>query len=54
MSKLKFIMLKTQNNLPKLVIVGVKANQDDIHNGHIAEFGIPCPNNCSSSNSLNI
>lgn len=41
------------NNNPKLVIVGVKANQDDIHNGLLAEFGNPCPNMCGTINPLN-
>lgn len=41
------------NNSPKLVIVGVKANQDDIYNGLIAEFGNACPNQCSIANPLN-
>lgn len=41
------------NNIPKLVLVGVKANQDDIHNGLIAEFGKPCPQMCGTTNPLN-
>jgi hypothetical protein len=41
------------NGSPKMVIVGVKANQDDIHNGLIAEFGNPCPNMCGNLNALN-
>jgi hypothetical protein len=38
---------------PKLVISGVKANEDDITSGLLAEYGSPCPPNCGASNSLN-
>lgn len=37
----------------KLVIVGVDANKNDLINGKIADYGIPCPQRCSNSNSLN-
>ena len=38
---------------PKLVICGVLANEDDIDDGLLAEFGLPCPTQCGSSNALN-
>jgi len=38
---------------PKLVISGVKTNEDDLYNGLLAEYGIPCPTNCGGSNPLN-
>lgn len=38
---------------PKLVICGVLANEDDIDQGLLAEFGTACPPSCGSSNSLN-
>lgn len=36
-----------------LVIVGVNASQNDLVNGKIADFGIPCPTECSYLNDLN-
>jgi len=36
-----------------LVIVGVNTSENDLVNGVIADFGIPCPTRCSSSNALN-
>ena len=41
------------NSVPKLVIVGVYANEDDISEGMVLEFGNSCPPNCGSSNALN-
>ena len=41
------------SNNPKLVLVGVRANEDDIENGHLAEYGLPCPPHNSAANSLN-
>ncbi len=38
---------------PKLVISGVKANEDDLDQGLLAEYGIACPTNCGTSNDLN-
>ena len=38
---------------PQLVICGVKANEDDLEEGLLAEFGISCPPNCGSTNDLN-
>lgn len=37
----------------QLVIVGVKANEDDLFNGLLAERGVPCPPFCGSGNPLN-
>lgn len=37
----------------QLIAVGVKANQDDLYNGLIAERTYPCPTMCSSANPLN-
>ncbi len=36
-----------------LVIVGVKANGDDMTDGLILEFGSPCPDNCPTSSYFN-
>jgi len=41
------------SNVPKQVIVGVLANENDMTSGAILEFGSPCPPGCSTSNSLN-
>jgi hypothetical protein len=38
---------------PRLIIVGVKANEDDIVEGEILEMGLQCPPNCGSLNDLN-
>lgn len=38
---------------PKLVMVGVLANEDDIADGQLAEFGADCPPNCGKNNELN-
>lgn len=37
----------------ELVIVGVKANEDDMDGGLILDRSIKCPPTCGSSNSLN-
>ncbi len=39
--------------LPKLVLVGVKANGDDVVAGEIVENGTFCPPSCGSINILN-
>ena len=41
------------DGVQRLVIVGVKANEDDLVNGSLAERGIPCPPFCGSGNVLN-
>ncbi len=38
---------------PQLVICGVDANEDDLDQGLLAEFGWPCPPQCGTSNALN-
>lgn len=38
---------------PTLVLVGVDENEDDLIDGELAEFGVPCPPRCGSSNDLN-
>lgn len=40
------------NEVMELVLVGADSNEDDILE-NILDCGIPCPNNCSSSNALN-
>ena len=37
----------------KLVLVGAKANEDDLENGELAQFGIDCPSRCGNNNALN-
>lgn len=39
--------------VPCLVIAGVKANEDDIDTGLLAEYGSPCPPHCGTGNPLN-
>ena len=34
-------------------MVGVLANEDDIADGQLAEFGADCPPNCGKNNELN-
>ncbi len=41
------------NGIPRQILVGAAANEDDLVSGKIAEKGILCPAQCSSSNSLN-
>ncbi len=41
------------NGKKNLVLVGADASENDMVNGVILENSIPCPTNCSSSNSLN-
>jgi hypothetical protein len=36
-----------------LILVGVKANADDIYEGRIMEMSWPCPHCCSTANPLN-
>ncbi|HLK96341.1 MAG TPA: hypothetical protein VK364_01105 [Hymenobacter sp.] len=40
---------------PKMtvVLVGTKANEDDIVSGRIMDTAIPCPNRCGANNKLN-
>jgi len=38
---------------PKLVLVGAKANEDDIISGTICEKHAPCPPYCGVANALN-
>ena len=40
-------------NIPKLVLVGVNANEDDQVTGNILDYGTPCPPICGSANDLN-
>ncbi|TNF48827.1 MAG: hypothetical protein EP305_04450 [Bacteroidetes bacterium] len=42
-----------ENDEKVLILVGAKANEDDIDSGIIVEKGLPCPNICGTSNSLN-
>lgn len=37
----------------QLVITGVKANEDDLYNGMLAERSITCPQICGANNPLN-
>ena len=37
----------------KVVLVGAKANEDDLANGLLAEYSVMCPNICGVNNSLN-
>ena len=41
------------NDDPTLVLVGAKANEDDIVNGELADAALPDPPNSSSPNALN-
>lgn len=41
------------NGAPTLVLVGAKANQDDLYTGLLAEFSLPDPPNSGSNNPLN-
>ena len=39
--------------LKQLVIVGADANENDMTTGIIGDMSLPCPNLCSTANSLN-
>lgn len=41
------------NGTKIMILVGAKANEDDIDSGVIVEQGSPCPPRCGSKNSLN-
>lgn len=41
------------NGAKQLIFVGADSNEDDMTSGIIADFCSPCPNRCSSANSLN-
>lgn len=41
------------NGQPVIILVGVKANEDDMATGQLLEFAIPCPNQCGANNALN-
>lgn len=38
---------------PVIILVGVDANENDLHTGKLLEFAIPCPTQCGSGNPLN-
>ena len=42
-----------ENNQQVLVLTGVKADENDIVDGIIAEAAIPCPSQCGNNNILN-
>ena len=42
-----------ENSTPVLVLVGAKANEDDIISGELAQTGVQCPPVCGSANDLN-
>jgi hypothetical protein len=42
-----------ENNVQRLVIVGVDANENDMVTGQILEHGTLCPPHCGTSNNLN-
>ena len=41
------------DGVPRLVIVGVNSDGDDMVDGNLMEHGFSCPTQCSSANSLN-
>ncbi len=41
------------NSVQKLVIIGVTSDENDMTDGNILEYGIPCPTICGISNELN-
>lgn len=42
-----------ENKKQVLVLVGVTADGDDIADGLVLEFSMPCPTYCGSNNALN-
>jgi hypothetical protein len=38
---------------PVIILVGVDANENDLHTGQLLEFAIPCPTQCGTNNALN-
>src|SRR5262245_55587198 len=38
---------------PVIILVGTDENEDDLVDGRLLEFAIPCPNQCGASNALN-
>ena len=38
---------------PVIILVGVDENEDDLIDGQLLEFAIPCPNQCGAGNVLN-
>lgn len=50
---MRFYFAINQKSEKTLVLVGTDANQNDIVDGLIADWGSPCPSFCSISNSLN-
>jgi hypothetical protein len=41
------------NSKPVLIMVGAKANEDDLVDGIIVDNGVPCPDRCGRANDLN-
>src|SRR5258706_9318650 len=42
-----------RDNKQMLVLVGTKADNNDLVNGELAEFSLPCPDFCGEPNELN-
>jgi len=42
-----------ENNVQRIILVGVTADENDICNGILAERGTTCPPRCSDTNMLN-
>ena len=43
----------SSENKNVIVLVGVDANENDLYNGVLAEYGLKCPSYCSINNPLN-
>ena len=41
------------NGAKQLIIVGAGTNENDLHNGLLAERSLPCPSKCGANNPLN-
>lgn len=50
---IRYYYAKSDDGKQKLVLVGVKSEQDDLFNGEIAEHSIDCPPFCPNPNPLN-
>ena len=42
-----------ESMIPTLIVCGVDANEDDMADGVLLDYGKTCPNNCSAANPLN-
>jgi len=50
---MRYYFAVSTDNVLKVVLVGTKADENDIVDGELAEFSTVCPSQCGANNALN-